>query len=60
MTIGDIEGCKAKPLYKGAARQIMLVKDIEGTRPLYERVSLETPYTKIVDETEELQFIGLQ
>lgn len=33
MSIDDINGTKARPIYRGAAKDIISAKDIEGTSP---------------------------
>jgi hypothetical protein len=40
MAIDDINGTRAKPLYKGVAKEIIGNKDIKGASPPLERVSL--------------------
>ena len=42
ISINDIEGTKSKPLYKGLAKDILNARDIEGTAPKFERVSIPT------------------
>ena len=40
MNINDIDGTKSKPLYRGLAKDILNARDIEGTAPKFEKVSL--------------------
>ena len=40
LTNEDIQGSKSRPLYRGSPREIMQVKDIQGTRPQYEKVRI--------------------
>ena len=34
----DIEGTKAKSFYKGVAREVLNMRDIDGNAPKYEQV----------------------
>jgi hypothetical protein len=40
MKVDDINGAKSRQMYRGVAKDILSVRDIEGTKPLYEKVSL--------------------
>lgn len=40
MNIDDINGTKSKPLYRGIAKDILNARDIEGTAPKFEKVSV--------------------
>ena len=39
MLIDDIQGTRPRAIYKGAAKDIINAKDIDGTSPKYEKVS---------------------
>ena len=58
MSVSDIQGTSSKPLYRGVAKDILNARDIEGTAPRYERVSLYCFHFDIV-ETETLRSNGL-
>lgn len=42
MQIDDIQGTRAKSIYKGVAKDIISAKDIDGTSPKFEKVKHHT------------------
>lgn len=38
MKIDDISGARSRQLYRGVAKDILAIRDIEGTKPRYERI----------------------
>lgn len=59
MIINDIDGTKSKPLYKGVAKDILNARDIEGTAPKFERVSIISLKNVFIAQAETLQPYGL-
>ncbi len=41
MYIDDIEGSRAKGLYKSVAKDILFNKDIDGSSPKYDKVIIQ-------------------
>ncbi len=38
MKVDDISGARSRQLYRGVAKDILSVRDIDGTKPRYEKV----------------------
>lgn len=48
----DINGTRAKSLYRGVAKDILNNRDIDGSSPKFEKVSYLKHYNFIIVETE--------
>ena len=51
---GDIEGTRAKSFYKGVAREVLNMRDIDGNSPKYESVRFKVTIYYFKAETKEL------